>query len=102
MPLPSLKDVGAFATLDRVKVFIVLGFSILVGVAFLTSLGSMIYFRVADSKADIGLWVNIFLTCLGYIVGILTGLLGIPGPGPPSGPSPSVSSTQSSGTATKP
>ena len=96
MPLPSLKDLGAFATLDRVKVLIVLAFSILVGVAFLVSLGSMVYFRVADSKADIGLWVNVFLTCLGYIVGILTGLLGIPPPGPPAGASSPASPSQPS------
>lgn len=43
----------------------------------------MVYFRVKEPQADISLWVNVFLTCLGYIVEILTGLLGIPTPNPP-------------------
>ena len=67
-------------TMGDVRVYIVAGFSALVGIAFLGSLGAMAYFRHRDSNADISTWVNVFLTCLGYIVGILTGLLGLPIP----------------------
>jgi xanthosine utilization system XapX-like protein len=84
MALPNLQQIPALPLIDRIKAYIVGAFSILVGIAFLASLGSMIYFKVTDPTADIALWVNVFLTCLGYIVGILTGLLGLPAPAPPS------------------
>ena len=83
MLLDPFKNPSRLPPLDRVKAYIVAGFSTLVGIAFLVSLGSMVYFRVKETQADIGLWMNVFLTCLGYIVGILTGLLGIPTPNPP-------------------
>jgi len=75
-----LQQFDVLSSIERARVYIVLGFSSLVGMAFLVSLGSMVYFRLKDPKADISLWVNVFLTCLGYVVGILTGLLGIPAP----------------------
>jgi len=83
MPIPNLQQVATLPPLDKVKAYIVAAFSALVAIAFLASLGSMIYFRLKEPGADIALWVNVFLTCLGYIVGILTGLLGIPTPAPP-------------------
>lgn len=67
---------------ENVILWIILVFSILVAVAFLVSLGAMLYFRFKDPKADIALWLNMFFTTLGYVVGILTGLLGIPKPKP--------------------
>lgn len=82
MALEVLQQMQTLPLMDRVRAYIVIVFSTLVGIAFLVSLGSMVYFRFADSTADIGLWLNVFLTCLGYIVGILTGLLGIPAPKP--------------------
>ena len=84
--LTPLKQISTLPTIERVKAYIVAGFSILAGIAFLVSLGSMVYFKAKDSQTDIGLWVNVFLTCLGYIVGILTGLLGLPAPSSPSAP----------------
>ena len=69
--------VAKMITIDSVKAYIILAFTALVAVAFLASLGGMIYFKIREPNADIGLWVNVFLTCLGYVVGILTGLLGI-------------------------
>jgi uncharacterized membrane protein YfcA len=66
--------------MDQVKIIIILVFSCLVGIAFLVSLLAMVWFRLRDKAADIGPWLNLFLTCLGYIIGILTGLLGIPVP----------------------
>ena len=83
MALPQFTQITTLPLIDKIKAYIVAAFSVLVGIAFLASLGSMIYFKVKEPSADIGLWVNVFLTCLGYIVGILTGLLGIPTPAPP-------------------
>ena len=76
--------ISHFTTMDKIKVYIVFGFSILVGLAFVAALGMMIYSAVKEPPSDSGIWLNIFLTCLGYIVGILTGLLGIPSVPPPS------------------
>ncbi len=84
MPLPALMEITKLPLIDRIKAYIVGAFSVLVGIAFLATLGSMIYFKAKDPNADIGLWLNVFLTCLGYIVGILTGLLGIPTPSQPA------------------
>jgi uncharacterized membrane protein YfcA len=78
MPLAALKKLAALPPMDRVRAYIVVWFSGLVGIALLVSLGSMVYFKVKAPDADIGIWLNVFLTCLGYVVGILTGLLGIP------------------------
>ena len=50
-------------------------------------------FKVKDSTNDIGLWMNVFLTCLGYIVGILTGLLGLRAPNPPAPSTPQTASS---------
>jgi uncharacterized membrane protein YfcA len=90
MPLAALKKLAALPPIDKVRAYIVVWFSILVGVALLVSLGCMVYFKVRTPDADIGIWVNVFLTCLGYVVGILTGLLGIPSPAAsqPSAPAP--------------
>lgn len=98
MRLSTLMNISALAPLDKVKAYIVAAFSTLVGIAFLVSLGSMVYFKVKEPQADIGLWMNVFLTCLGYIVGILTGLLGIPTPAtttptPPT-PTPTPATTK--------
>ncbi len=79
----ELQTISTLSLMDRIRAYIVMTFSGLVAIAFLASLGSMIYFRFKQPDADIGLWLNVFLTCLGYIVGILTGLLGIPTPSPP-------------------
>lgn len=79
----ELQAITKLPMMDRIRAYIVVAFSGLVGIAFLASLGSMIYFKFKQPDADIGLWLNVFLTCLGYIVGILTGLLGIPTPSPP-------------------
>ncbi len=78
MPLDALKKLAALPSMDRIRGYIVLFFSGLVGIALLVSLSCMVYFKVKTSDADIGIWLNVFLTCLGYVVGILTGLLGIP------------------------
>ncbi len=78
MPLAALKKLTALPPMDKIRAYIVVWFSGLVGVAMLVSLGSMVYFKIKAPDADIGIWLNVFLTCLGYVVGILTGLLGIP------------------------
>jgi hypothetical protein len=76
----TIRMLDTLPTLDQVKTIIVIVFSGLVGVAFIVALGCMVYFL--HKKMDIGIWQNVFLTCLGYIVGILTGLLGVPVPTP--------------------
>jgi uncharacterized membrane protein YfcA len=82
MSLDALKKLAALPPVDKLRAYIVVWFSILVGVALLVSLGCMVYFKVRTPDADIGVWLNVFLTCLGYVVGILTGLLGVPSPTP--------------------
>ena len=82
MALSGFSPVSTLPLIETIKAYIVAAFSTLVGIAFLASLGSMIYLKVKEPTPDIGLWVNVFLTCLGYIVGILTGLLGVPTLGP--------------------
>ncbi len=77
-PFDALKKLTALPPTEKVRAYIVVWFSGLVGVALLVSLGCMVYFKVKSPDADIGIWVNVFLTCLGYVVGILTGLLGVP------------------------
>jgi hypothetical protein len=76
----TLNEIQHLPSMEQTKIYIVLGFSCLVAIAFLASLVAMIYFRIKDKTADIGMWLNVFLTCLGYVIGILTGLLGIPIP----------------------
>lgn len=88
MAIPNLAHVATLPLMEKIRAYIVILFSMLVGIAFVTSLGSMVYFRLVAPDSDIGLWLNVFLTCLGYIVGILTGLLGIPAPHPPAAPAP--------------
>ena len=90
MPLPAFTEITKLPLIDRIKAYIIGAFSALVAIAFLATLGSMIYFKVKDPSSDIELWLNVFLTCLGYIVGILTGLLGIPTPSQPA-PRPAAS-----------
>lgn len=81
MPL-DLEKLNALTSTEKVRAYIVLGFSVLVGIAFLVSLACMVIF---PSSA---IWGNVFLTCLGYIVGILTGLLGLPTVNPPAASPP--------------
>ena len=61
-----------------IKGFIAVVFSILIAVAFLGSFWAMAYFKYKDPTADVSVWLNIFLAAFGYVVGILTGILGIP------------------------
>jgi hypothetical protein len=78
----SLWELSRLPTMEQTKIILILVFSCLVGIAFLVSLVAMVVFKLKDKTADIGPWLNLFLTCLGYIIGILTGLLGIPVPAP--------------------
>jgi hypothetical protein len=48
-----ISRISDLTTMDKVKVYIVLGFSILVAIAFLTALGMMIYSRITNPNADI-------------------------------------------------
>jgi hypothetical protein len=61
-------------------VFLAAGFSVVVALAFAFSLFSMFYLRLKNPQADIGVWLNISLACLGYIIGILAGLFGVAPP----------------------
>lgn len=67
-------------SMDQVKVVLVLLFSGLVSLAFIISLIGMIILKIKND--DITIWLNIFLTCLGFVSGILTSLLGISIPTP--------------------
>lgn len=67
-------------SIERAKTYVALGFSAIVALAFLFSLFAMFFLRLKNPTADISVWLNIALTCLGYIVGILAGLFGLPAP----------------------
>jgi uncharacterized membrane protein YqaE (UPF0057 family) len=71
--------------MERVRTYVALVFSGIVALAFLFSLFAMFYLRLKTPGSDISTWLNICLTCLGYIVGILAGLFGI---APPTQPGP--------------
>ena len=77
---PALASLSA---MEKVKTYVALGFSGIVAFAFLFCLFAMFYLRLKSPQADIGIWLNIGLTCLGYIVGILAGLFGIAPPAQP-------------------
>jgi hypothetical protein len=51
--------------------------------AFAFSLFAMFYLRLKNPQAHIAVWFEISLASLGYIVGMLAGLFGIPLPVPP-------------------
>jgi len=59
-----VRAIPTMPTMDKVKAYIVLAFSILVGIAFLASLGMMVYLKVTSPGTEISLFVNVFLTCL--------------------------------------
>jgi hypothetical protein len=59
-------------------------FSTVVALAFAFSLFAMFYLPLKNPQAHIAVWFEISLASLGYIVGMLAGLFGIPLPVPPS------------------
>ncbi len=69
--------------MDKVREFVAFGFSAVVALALAFSLFAMFYLRFKNPQADIAVWSDISLACLGYIVGILAGLFGVPPPVPP-------------------
>jgi len=69
--------------MDKVREFVAIAFSAVVALALAFSLFSMFYLRLKNPQADIAMWLDISLACLGYIVGILAGLFGVPPPVPP-------------------
>jgi hypothetical protein len=56
---------------------IAVGFALIIGIVCLVSFAGLVYLKLARPTDDVGLFLNIFLSSLGYIVGILTGILGI-------------------------
>jgi hypothetical protein len=61
----------------RLRTLIAMGFAVVVGLVCPVSFGALVLIKVMNPEADVGVFLNIFLTSLGYIVGILTGLLGL-------------------------
>jgi uncharacterized membrane protein YfcA len=74
----AFEAIESLPPMDKIKAIVALVFSGLVAIAFVVSLIAMLWFKGHDPTSDITLWVNVFLTCLGYVVGILSGLFGIP------------------------
>jgi len=68
----ALTKIPELPSMEQIKAYILLVFTALVAVAFLVSLVTLIFSK------NTSVWLNIFLSCLGYIVGIMTALLGIP------------------------
>jgi len=61
----------------RPRTLIAIGFALIVGLVCLLSFGGLFYLKLVRPADDAGIFLNIFLSSLGYIVGILTGILGI-------------------------
>ncbi|MBI2957103.1 MAG: hypothetical protein HYY26_07320 [Acidobacteria bacterium] len=70
-------SVHTLPPMEKVKTYVALIFSGLVALAFVFSMFAMFYLKLKNPEADVSNWLTIFLTCLGYIVGILAGLFGI-------------------------
>jgi uncharacterized membrane protein YfcA len=68
----ALFKIPRLPPMDQIKAYIALILTVLIAIAFLVSLICMIF----DSRHK-NMWLHLFLTCLGYVAGILTGLLGI-------------------------
>jgi hypothetical protein len=75
---------GAVSGMERARVWVAVGFSALMAIAFLVSLSTLVYASVFKPEVKTDIWLNIFLTCFGYVVGIVAGLFGIPAPSAPT------------------
>jgi hypothetical protein len=63
----------------RPRTVIALVFAVIIALVCVASFVALVVLRFRNPEADVELFLNIFLTSLGYIVGILTGLLGLKG-----------------------
>lgn len=61
----------------RPRTIIALGFALIIALVCVVSFGALVVVKILHPEAEVDIFLNIFLTSLGYIVGILTGLLGL-------------------------
>ena len=59
------------------KTLIILVYALVVAAVCIVSFGSLVFIKLRNPMADVDIFLNIFLTSLGNMVGILTGLLGL-------------------------
>ena len=55
-------------------------FTIVIGIVCITSFLAMLYLNIKHPDRDTSTLLNVFLTTIGYIVGILTGIFGLDKP----------------------
>jgi hypothetical protein len=61
----------------KTKTLIALGFSLVIALICVASFVALAVVKVSHPEADVGVFLNVFLTTLGYVGGALTGLLGL-------------------------
>jgi len=61
----------------KTKTLIALGFSLVIALICVASFVALAFVKVRHPEADVGVFLNVFLTTLGYVGGALTGLLGL-------------------------
>ena len=61
----------------KTKTLIALGFSLVIALICVASFVALVVVKVRNADADVGVFQNVFLTTLGYVGGVLTGLLGL-------------------------
>ncbi|MFX0194914.1 MAG: hypothetical protein ACFFCW_02235 [Candidatus Hodarchaeota archaeon] len=59
------------------RTIIAIVFALIVALVCVISFGALIIVKIRNPSSEVDIFLNIFLTSLGYIVGILTGLLGL-------------------------
>ena len=74
---PILFTAATLGLPAKTKTLIALGFSLVIALICLISFGALVVVKVLHPDADVGVFLNVFLTTLGYVGGALTGLLGL-------------------------
>ena len=78
MRLEALANASGLPKAERIRVIVVILLSALVALVFFVSLVAMTGMRLSDPEADVSGWLGAFLVCLGYLAGILVGIIAVP------------------------
>jgi hypothetical protein len=69
--------IAAMGLPQKPRTLIAVGFALLIAVVCALSLVAMFVLRMKEPAADVAAFQAVFLATLGYVAGILTGLLGL-------------------------